>query len=116
MSELDALYARLLSLGFVVLRQAIDSGDPEWITAELEMLHNVPTLLGEGNPERHRYYWFTERTHYIDWASAPGRDGPRSRMLTYYEPIWREMEPLVARLLKRHETQVWREKGRAPSG
>lgn len=104
MEELDALYAKLLSLGFIVLRQAVASGDGQWIEAELEMLHNVPSLLGEDNAQRHRYYWFTERQHYIDWASAPGRDEARSHMLTYYDPIWREMEPLVADMLQLHDS------------
>jgi len=102
MDELNSLYAKLLSLGFIVLRQAVESGDPEWAEAELEMLHNVPSLLGEDNVERHRYYWFTERPHYIDWTTAPGREEARSRMLTFYEPVWREMEPLVAELLQPH--------------
>ena len=102
--QLDTYYAELLSLGFVVLRQAAHSECDEWLDAELEMLHNVPTLLGEENFERHRYYWFSERQHYIDWASAPGRDEAKSRMLTYYEPIWRKMEPLVAELIRLHDS------------
>ena len=96
MNQLDALYVKLLSLGFVVLRQAVRSGDSDWIDAELEMLHNVPSLLGEENIERHRYYWFTERQHYIDWASE--RELPKSRMLTYYEPVWSAMEPHILQL------------------
>lgn len=98
MAELDALYARLLSLGFVVLKQAARSGKRDWLEAELEMLHNVPSLLGEENVQRHQYYWFSERTHYIDWVSRFGDDEVKSRMRTYYEPIWEEMEPLVAEL------------------
>ena len=100
MDELDTLYAQLLSLGFVVLKQAVHSGKRDWVEAELEMLHNVPSLLGEDNVERHRYYWFIERQQYVDWVSAPGRDEAKSRMLTYYEPIWREMEPLIADLVQ----------------
>lgn len=103
MTDLDALYAKLLSLGFVVLKEAARSGGREWLEAELEMLHNVPSLIGEENLERHRYYWFSERQHYIDWASAPGRDQAKSRMLTYYAPIWREMGPLVDELLQVHD-------------
>jgi hypothetical protein len=109
MNELDTLYAKLLSLGFVVLREAVFIGRRDWIEAELEMLHNVPTLLGEDNLERHRYYWFSERQHYINWASSPGREQAKSRMLTYYEPIWREMEPLIVELMEldcARETQV----------
>jgi hypothetical protein len=104
MNDLDPLYAKLLSLGFVVLNQAAQSGNRDWLAAELEMLHNVPSLLGEDNVERHRYYWFSERQHYIDWASTPGQEAAKSRMLTYYEPIWREMEPLVANMMQLHDS------------
>jgi hypothetical protein len=104
MNDLDPLYAKLLSLGFVVLKQAAQSGNRDWLAAELEMLHNVPSLLGEDNVERHRYYWFSERQHYIDWASTPGHEAAKSRMLTYYEPVWREMEPLVANMMQLHDS------------
>lgn len=103
MDELNVLYAKLLSLGFLVLREAVRSGNRDWIDAELEMLHNVPSLLSEDNVERHRYYWHTERQHYIDWVSSPGRDQAKSRMLTFYAPIWREMEPLVTNLFEVHD-------------
>ena len=98
MAELDLLYAHLLSVGFVVMRQAVESARPDWIDAELELLHNVPSLIGETNARRHRYFWFEERAHYIDWVSKPGREQAKSRMLTYYKPIWDEMEPLVTQL------------------
>jgi len=99
MADLDLLYARFLQVGFVVIRQALESGNRDWVDAELELLHNAPTLVGEGNPERHRYFWFQERAHHIEWVAAPGREGARSRMVTYYQPIWDEMEPLIMRLL-----------------
>jgi hypothetical protein len=102
MNDLDALYARLLHLGFSILKEAAHAGDREWLNAELEMLHNVPSLLGVENIERHRYFWFSERQVYIDWASVPGRDRAKSRMLTFYAPIWQEMEPLIAEMLQPH--------------
>ncbi len=104
MNDLDALYARLLTSGFIVLRQAVQSGNAEWIQAELEMLHNVPSLLGESNVERHRYYWLQERTHYIEWATATGRNEAKSRRMTYYEPIWAEMEPVMDELFALHDS------------
>jgi hypothetical protein len=102
MADLDRLYARFLQVGFVVLRQAIESAKQDWIDAELELLHNVPSLIGESNPERHRYFWFQERAHHMEWVSAPGREEAKSRMLTYYKPIWEELEPLVTRMLGKH--------------
>src|SRR5438067_593792 len=98
MRDLDSFYAHLLSVGFVVMREAAESVDQDWLDAEFELLHNVPSLIGEGNIERHRYFWSQERTHYIEWASAVGRENAKSRMLTYYQPIWNEMEPIVGRL------------------
>ena len=98
MTPLDACYARLLQLGFVVLRQAIESGNHDWIEAELVLLHNLPSLLGESNVERHRCFWFLERVEYMNWVRGQARNEPISRMRTYYEPIWEEMEPLIANL------------------
>lgn len=99
MAELDRLYVQLLEVGFLVIRQAVESTDQEWIGAELELLHNVPSLIGETNVERHKYFWLQERAHHVQWASAPGREQARSRMLTYYKPVWDEMGPLVAGLM-----------------
>jgi hypothetical protein len=100
MTQLESLYAEMLGVGFLVLRQAVESGNRDWINAEFELLHNVPSLMGEDNKERHRYFWSRERARYVDWVSGPGRDEARSRMLTYYDPIWTEMEPLVKQLLE----------------
>ena len=99
MGELELLYARFLQVGFVVMRQAVESANRDWIDAEIELLHNVPSLVGEANAERHRYFWLQERTHHIEWVSGPGREEAKSRMLTYYKPIWDEMEPFVMRLI-----------------
>lgn len=98
MSELDSLYARLLQVGLLALRQAIESGNQAWARAEIELLHNIPSLLGEENIERHRYFWSQERDQYLDWLSSHGSVEAHSRMRTYYEPIWKEMEPLVTHL------------------
>ena len=99
LEKLKSHYGKLLAAGFLVLRQAVHADDLEWAEAELELLHNIPSLLGEPNLERHRYFWFTEREEYIRWASAPGRDKPKSRMRTYYEPLWQDMEPAVLEAL-----------------
>ena len=48
MTELDDHYKMLLSAGFIVLREALDSGIADWANAEIEMLHNVPSLIVTG--------------------------------------------------------------------
>lgn len=99
MNNLDSFYAELLKAGFLVLRQAVDSQDSSWVNAELELLHNIPSLLGEENIERHRYFWFKERTHYVEWMASSGSAEAQSRMRTFYEPIWQEMESSVLELI-----------------
>lgn len=94
MTTRDQLYCQMLTLGFIVLRQALDSGDPDWIEREMELLHNVPSLIGETNAERHKYFLEQEKRHYEEWASSPGREPQNSLMLTYYAPIWQQMEAL----------------------
>jgi hypothetical protein len=98
-TPIDSLYAQILQAGFLVLRQAFESGIQDWINAELELLRNVPSLIGETNTARHRYFWYKERKRYLDWVSESGRDQAKSRMMTYYLPIWDEMEPLMTQLL-----------------
>ena len=105
MTTLDFFYSHLLSVGFVVLRQAIDSDDPEWVNAELELLHNIPSLLGEENIKRHRYFWLEERSHYIQWVSDAGSESAKSRMQTFYEPIWDEMKSTVLALIDSDERE-----------
>lgn len=91
MNRLDDCYKMLLNVGFIVLREAMQSGSREWLNAELEMLHNVPSLIGESNGHRHRYYWLQERIAYMEWISTSGSDHAKSRMKTYYQPVWEEM-------------------------
>jgi hypothetical protein len=98
LERLDPYYLQMLGLGLMLLKHAAYARELPWVQAEVELLHNIPSLIGETNRLRHRYFWFKERTAYIEWASAPGREEKRSRMRTYYEPIWREMEPVVLEL------------------
>jgi hypothetical protein len=98
--ELDRLYCQLLTFGFVILRQASDSGDLNWIGSEVEFLHNVPSLIGESNAARHEYFWRQERTHYVNLVMASDRHGQKTALRTYYEPIWDEMEPVISAFCK----------------
>ena len=100
MEELDAFYCHLLHLGFVVLRQAIHSRNDAWIQAEVDLLHNLPSLISESNTERHRYFWFVERDLYLEKIAALRLEKATSRMKTYYEPILNEMEPVMLRILR----------------
>ena len=95
-APLDALYTQFLTAGFILLREAAHACDHEWLAAEIELLHNVPSLIGETNFFRHEYFWEKERTTYLQWVNAPGREFQKSRAATFYDPFWEEMAPLIA--------------------
>jgi len=95
MNDLDCCYARHLEVGLILVRQALDSGDLIWLSVELELIHNIPSLLGEQNSGRHKYFWSQERALYINWMSTFGSDHQLSRMRTFYEPIWDELQSLI---------------------
>ena len=99
MNELNAFYSQFLELGFIVLKQAMRERNYDWAEVEIQLLHNVPSLLDEPNIHRHRYFWFQEREEYLTWVNLPGREHPKSRMLTFYQPLWREMEPVMLSFL-----------------
>jgi hypothetical protein len=100
MEEVDEFYRRLLHYGLLVLRQAIYEQDSAWAKLEIELLHNLPSLISEPNIERHRYFWFVERDLYLEKIAALGIEKATSRMKTYYEPILNEMEPVMLRILR----------------
>lgn len=99
MESLDQLYVDLLHRGMTVLMQALDAQDLAWASAEVELLHNVPSLIGEGNAQRHQYFWEQERAAYQAWVDAHGSREAKSRMSVYYAPIWKEMAPIMAELV-----------------
>ncbi len=102
MTTLDPLYARLLQLGFLILREAHEAKNDAWVRAEIELLHNVPSLIGEPNAERHRYFLEQERTAYREWVSESGSEEIAQKMRTYYKPLWEELD----RLFEMEEQQV----------
>jgi len=92
LDELSGLYVEHLRFGLMLAKNAMDSGDFEWARAEIELNHNLPSLIEETNFKRHSYFWNKERTTYVEWASGPGHETAASKMRTYYLPLWKEME------------------------
>jgi hypothetical protein len=95
MSGLDQLYLQLLHHGLYMLRQALNEQNRDWMDAEIEMLHNIPSLIGETNMKRHEYYWRQERVHYLSVINRIDSQLAKSRVQALYEPLWRDMEPLM---------------------
>ena len=112
MEELDPYYFELIRRGLPSLQKIIVYVENyDWAKIEAQMLHNIPSLIGEKNLERHRYYWFVEREWYLKDLAAlkhdesfPEPDYAVSCMEVFYMPIWKEMEPIVLRLLNNHES------------
>lgn len=92
MTERDAHYAWLLHLGPVVVRDAIKSGDHAWAEAEAEMLHNVPSLIGETNEHRRRNFIEKEAPSCIDWVAKHGPELAQSRARSRYAPIFEKLK------------------------
>jgi len=90
----DELYRKLLHAGFVLLREASAVGDLEWITAEIELLHNVPSLINEDNRLRHDYFWFQERVAYLEWGAKAKLEAQKTLSKLRYDPLWAAMQPL----------------------
>jgi hypothetical protein len=94
-NELDRLYCRLLSAGFISLREATEAQDAKWLNSELEFLHEIPSLIGETRSGRHEFFWTKVRTHYIEDVAMSTNERQKSNLRTYYEPIWQAMESLI---------------------
>ncbi len=95
MDRLNALYARLLGLGVLSIREALGTGDLQWAKAEVEFLHNVPSLIGESNSKP----FFVKCQRYLKWTNSSGQEIVQRRLRVYYEPVWREIEPAVLKLV-----------------
>ena len=100
MEALNPYYLQLLESGLVQVRHALWARDYDWAQAQVELLHNIPSLIGEMNIERHRYFWEGERPHYLEWLGRLGSAEARAKTATYYEPVWSEMEPTMTELLR----------------
>jgi len=76
MTERDAIYVQILHHGLLRIRDSAALGHIQYCAIESEHLHNIPSLIGETNEERHLYYFSQERTHYIEHVdrSLPGLD------------------------------------------
>lgn len=98
MNGLDSLYIELLKRGFIMLQQASDSGNAGWLKAEVEMLHNVPSLIGEALVGRHKYYLDCEQAKYTKWVALSGSERIKSKVKAYYDPVWGDIEKIIQQI------------------
>ena len=60
-------YKHILAMGLLALRdRAPRFNSSRLIEIEAEHLHNIPSLIDEGNLQRHLYYFNKERPSYIE--------------------------------------------------
>jgi hypothetical protein len=95
MQSLDPAYRRILQIGIIAVRDAAANGDIERCRVEAEHIHNIPSLIGEENVQRHLYYVSYERKAYIDWIAASGRADLQKFMSQAYSSAWKEMDEVL---------------------
>lgn len=86
----DRAYLDILAFGLNRLRDAALAGRVDYCAIESEHLHNIPSLIGEQNEERHRYYLQQERPLYLGRVdkTIPGVDF----ILARYAELWSILE------------------------
>jgi hypothetical protein len=91
---MDEQYRQLLHSGFLFLREATAARNLDWVNAEIEFLHNVPSLISESNWLRHEYFLVGERSMYLEWAARANIPLQQTLMKNRYVPIWEELEKI----------------------
>ncbi len=92
--EIDSIYKLILSVGLTHLRDLCLRGLAAEAAVETEHLHNIPSLIGELNIERHKYYWFSERKRYLDSLSLLNNE-PFAFIVKIYRVQWGKLEKLI---------------------
>jgi hypothetical protein len=91
-SDRDQAYLALLHSGLVMLRNVAHAGQIDLCHIEAEHLHEIPTLIGEGNEARHEYYLRGTRDLYLQSLKQLGAgEYLESANIWYFEP-WRTLE------------------------
>jgi hypothetical protein len=92
MTERDIIYVQILYSGLLRIRDLSALGYIEYCAVESDHLHNIPSLIGETNEERHKYYFLKERPCYLERVdrSLPGIEFTMRR----YEELWARLGKL----------------------
>jgi hypothetical protein len=85
----EQAYLDLLDRGLVLLRNLAGAGDTALCRIEADHLHNIPSLLHEGNERRHAFYIRQERELYLRRLRERGAAEYLERAATWYSGPWR---------------------------
>ncbi|WP_406698386.1 hypothetical protein V5E97_05940 [Singulisphaera sp. Ch08] len=95
MSELDWIYQRILMCGLVSVRKALRLGEHEYCKCEIEHLHELPTLIGDENILRHRYYATGTRELYKRCLIMIDSTFARDHIETAYVGYWKALDRIL---------------------
>ena len=85
---LASAYIQLLERGMQILRESCELGHPDWTKIEVEHLHNIPSLIQEGNRLRHDYYYRIERPSYLGAIEQSGHERLVGLVKIFYREPW----------------------------
>jgi hypothetical protein len=88
-------YLQVLEHGLVAIRNCAHRGQIALCEIEADHVHNIPSLLGESNELRHRYYILQERGLYLDrLRKLEASEYLEDRAIWYAEP-WRVLASIA---------------------
>lgn len=85
----DRAYLDILHHGLALLRNFARGGRLECCPIEAEHLHEIPTLIGEGNERRHVYYLRGTRGLYLQQLRELGDAVYLEQVSIWYGHPWR---------------------------
>jgi len=92
------IYAQILKWGLLQIRNDADAGKTELCSIEANHLHNMPSLIDEDNEQRHKYYFESERTLYLEHLKSQNGIDTHSRAFRHaaianLRPNWKHILP-----------------------
>ncbi len=112
MQPREQAYLDLLERGLVLLRNFARLGDIDLCRIEADHLHNIPSLLHEGNEHRHEYYIRGERGLFLQRLRERGAAVYLEQVAIWYSGPWRVLAEAAGVRLPAWDQEV--EPGAAP--
>jgi hypothetical protein len=96
--SLDDDYRAILRLCAVLARNASYEESPARVRAELEHLHNIPSLMGESSVMRHYDYLHRIVSSYVRWLDE-NRPEAAATVRADLGPVWKRMADRITPFL-----------------
>jgi hypothetical protein len=95
MTDLDKAYLSLLESGLAAIRNGARNGDMDYCHMEAEHLHEIPSLIGETNVQRHVCYVTQARAAYLEWAATTDRPVVQELVQYFYAGPWKQIDQIL---------------------